>query len=92
MDREDGTLAKAEMTTRHNRLATARVEAIPPQQQRTSAPLSVGIDRTFERFLELPVAFVLGVLWVVGVVLIGSCVLVAYAVISTLVGLVAGVF
>jgi hypothetical protein len=40
----------------------------------------------------LPVAFVLVVVWVAGVALLSSCALVAYAVISALVGLVGGVF
>jgi hypothetical protein len=33
------------------------------------------VDQTFEQFLELPVAVVLAVLWLVGVVLESVCVL-----------------
>jgi len=65
------------------RVAKARIEA---------APSSPRIGRAGEAFLEVPVAFVLVVVWVAGVALISSCVLVAYAVISALVGLVWGVF
>jgi len=43
------------------------------------------IGRAYEGFLELPVAFVLLVMWVAGVAMLGSVVLVAYVVISTLV-------
>jgi hypothetical protein len=51
----------------------------------TAAPVSPGIGRAFEWFLELPVAVVLLVLWVVGVALLGAWGLVAYALISALV-------
>ena len=39
-------------------------------------PLAVG--RTYERFLELPQAFVLAVLWMVGAALLGSIALALY--------------
>jgi len=55
----------------------ARAEAAP------SSPSVIG--RAYEGFLGLPVAVVLLVLWVAGVAMLGSVVLVAYAVISTLV-------
>jgi len=58
----------------------------------TAAPVSRGIGLAFEWFLELPVAGVLLVLWVGGVALTGACVLVAYALISALIRVVAGVF
>jgi hypothetical protein len=66
--------------------ATAPIEATSPVQPRTSsAPLSVGIATAFERFLEMPVAFVLGVVWVAGVALMGSCALVLYLAVSALI-------
>jgi hypothetical protein len=34
--------------------------------------------RYYERFLELPVAFVLGAMWLVGMALLGSCALTFY--------------
>jgi hypothetical protein len=52
----------------------------------TAATVSTGIGLAFEWFLELPVAVVLLVLWVGGVALLGACGLVAYALISALVG------
>ena len=55
----------------------ARVEAAP------SSPSRIG--RAYEGFLELPVAFVLLVMWVAGVAMLGSVVLLAYVVIPTLV-------
>jgi len=58
----------------------------PPTKPRTTAaPVSTGIGLAYERFLELPVAIVLLVLWVGGVALLGACGLVAYALISALV-------
>ena len=57
------------------RARKARVEA---------ASSSSSIGRAYERFLELPVLVVLLVLWVAGVAMLGSVVLVAYAVIAAL--------
>jgi hypothetical protein len=74
----------AQQTAINVRLAKARIEAAPSSSPR--------IGRAYEAFLELPVAFVLVVVWVAGVALLSSCALVAYAVISALVGLVGGVF
>ncbi len=66
--------------------APIEIEATSPVQPRTSsAPLSVGIATAFERFLEMPVAFVLGVMWVAGVALMGSCALVLYLAVSALI-------
>ncbi len=63
-----------------------------PVRPRTSsssnagAPLSsVGmLGGAYERFLEMPVAFVLGVLWLAGAALIGSGVLALYLAVSAL--------
>ena len=44
------------------------------------------------RFLELPVAVVLVVMWVAGTVLLGVCALVVYAAVSALVEIVIGAF
>ena len=74
-------MSKAASTTNseqaviYTRARKARVEA---------APSSSRIGRAYERFLELPVLLVLLVLWVAGVAMLGSVVLVAYAVISAL--------
>ena len=59
-------------------------------KRRTTASVSEGIGLAYEWFLELPVPVVLMVLWVGGVALLGACALLAYAAISTLVGIVAG--
>jgi hypothetical protein len=67
----------AEQAAINTRPGKASVEAA------TSSPSIIG--RAYERFLELPVAFVLLVLWVAGVAMLGSALLLAYAVISTLV-------
>jgi hypothetical protein len=40
----------------------------------------------YERFLELPVAVVVGVLWLVGAALLGVCALALYLYVSLLVG------
>ncbi len=36
------------------------------------------VVRQYERFLQMPVAFVLAVMWVAGAILIGSCVATLY--------------
>jgi len=58
----------------------------------TAAAVSTGIRLAFEWFQELPVAFVLLVLWVGEVALLGACVLVASALIWALMRVVAGAF
>jgi hypothetical protein len=67
----------AEQAAINTRARKARVEAAP------SSPSIIG--RAYEGFLELPVAFVLLVMWVAGVAMLGSVVLLAYVVIPTLV-------
>jgi hypothetical protein len=68
----------AEQATINDARATkARVEAAPSTSSR--------IGRAYEGFLELPVAFVLGVLWLAGAVLVGSCALVLYLAVSALI-------
>jgi hypothetical protein len=57
---------------------------------RTAAPVSRGIGRAWEWFLELPVPVVLLVLWVAVIVFLGACALLAYVGISALVEMVAG--
>ena len=59
------------------RATEARSEAAPTTPT-APTPMSVGIGRAYEWFLQLPVVIVLTVLWVVGAVLLGSCVLVLY--------------
>jgi hypothetical protein len=49
-------------------------------------PVSRGIGLALERFLKLPVAVVLVASWMAGMVLLGACVLLAYAGISALAG------
>jgi hypothetical protein len=41
-------------------------------------PLTAGIGRAYEWFLQLPVVIVLTALWVAGAALLGSCALVLY--------------
>jgi hypothetical protein len=55
----------------------ARGEAVP-REPGTSARLPIALGRTYERFLGLPPALVLAVLWVAGVALLGSIALVLY--------------
>ncbi len=55
---------------------------ISPQQQ--GIPPSDGfIGGTYERFLRMPVPVVLTVLWVAGMVLVSSCVLITLYVLAT---------
>jgi hypothetical protein len=60
----------------------------PTASARTSsaAPSSAGIvGRAFERFLEMPVRLVIGVLWLSGAALMGSWALVVYLVVRELI-------
>jgi hypothetical protein len=61
----------------------ARTKATPTTKSRTTTSVSVRMELTYEPFLRLPVPVVLLVMWVVGVVLLGACALLAYAVISS---------
>ena len=67
----------------------ARGEAVP-QESRAAADLPHAVGRTYERFLELPPAFVLAVMWLVGAALLGSIALLLYSTTWALVRLVAG--
>jgi hypothetical protein len=51
----------------------------------------VRLERTYERFLELPVPVVLMIMWLAGLVLVGLCALAFYFVFRSLVLVVAGV-
>ncbi len=68
----------------HGRVIEARVEG-DPAKPRSSSPWPLTIGLAYERFLELPVAVVLGVMWLAGVALIGSCALVLYLVARALI-------
>jgi Flp pilus assembly protein TadB len=70
----------------------ARTRDAPTTTRRATATVSAGILSAYERFLELPVAVVLLVMWVGGVAVLGACALLAWAIISALVGMVAGTF
>jgi hypothetical protein len=48
------------------------------QEPRAAVRWPLAIGRTYERFLELPQAFVLAVLWMVGATLLGSIALALY--------------
>jgi len=56
---------------------TARGETVP-RKPRARARLPLTIGRAYERLLELPVVFVLAVMWMVGMALLGSIALVLY--------------
>jgi hypothetical protein len=75
-------------------MPTKQLTTKPKPKPRTIAapPVSRGIGPALEGFLELPVAVVLAVMWMAGAVLLGACVLSAYAGISALAGMVAGAF
>ncbi len=66
---------------------TGRRQAVSRMPRAREDRLLPTIGRAYERFLELPVAFVLAVMWVVGVALMGSGALVLYSVGVVLVGL-----
>jgi hypothetical protein len=65
-----------------------KVSAETPVRPRSSSaarPLSVGMGSAYERFLDTPVAIVLGVMWLAGAALMGSWALVLYLVVSALI-------
>ncbi len=65
-----------------------KVSAETPVRPRSSSaarPLSVGVGSAYERFLDMPVAFVLGAVWLAGAALMGSWALVLYLVVSALI-------
>jgi hypothetical protein len=57
----------------------------PSAKTSSTTPSSVGIVRAYERFLEMPATFVLGVMWLAGVALVGSCALVVYLAVRALI-------
>jgi hypothetical protein len=67
----------------------ARGEAVR-QEPRAPARLPLSMGQACERFLGLPPAFVLAVMWVAGVALLGSSALVLYKTGWTLLQLAAG--
>jgi len=69
---------------------TLTEEASEPKGTNTIS-ISARIGQAYERFLELPVWVVLSVMCVGGVVLLGACALVVYAV-ASVVGIAAGAF
>jgi hypothetical protein len=61
----------------------AKATPVPPG---TSAYLlSLAKNRAFERFSEMPVVIVLTLLWIAGAALMGTCALVLYLAVSTLI-------
>jgi hypothetical protein len=49
-----------------------------PREPRAAVRWPLAIGRTYERFLELPPAFMLAALWMVGAALLGSSALALY--------------
>ena len=70
------------------RAAQEASEATPAGQRSPSsasaAPPSAGVGSLYGRSLEMPVAFVLVVMWLAGAALMGTCALVMYLVASAL--------
>ena len=57
--------------------AVARGQAVL-REPRAAVRWPLAIGRTYERFLELPVVFVLAALWIVGAALLGSIAVALY--------------
>ncbi len=64
--------------------ATPVAPVRPRTSSTTTPPVSVGVGRAYERFLELPVGVVVGLMWLAGAALIGSFALAVYLVVSAL--------
>ena len=83
---------------RHQRAETAHsVDAFQPREAsgerhaaRRVAPPGGPIDDAYERFLRLPPAAVLGTLWLLGLALVGSVVLMLYVLGTSLATVVGG--
>ncbi len=59
------------------KVALMLAEAVP-REPRAAVRWPLAVGRTYERFLELPPAFVLAALWMVGAALLGSIALALY--------------
>jgi hypothetical protein len=70
--------------------STAEAERIAEGASSTAAPTPNRMSRAYERFLQMPVLVVLGVLWVGGAALLGSLALALYMAASLLVPVIAG--
>jgi hypothetical protein len=76
--------------TKDHRMAIAKGDGVT-QKPGTRDRLPLKLGRAYERFWELPVVFVIAVLWMLGVVLLGSIALALYLIgWGVLVPLVAG--
>ena len=65
---------------------TTNTSPTAPVKTPSAVPSSAGRSgRAYERFLEMPVALVLGVMWLLGAALMGSCALLMYLVVSALI-------
>ena len=62
-----------------------------PKAPKAHAPAPSAVGRAYDRFLELPVALVLAVMWVAGAVLLCSGALAVYLAVWVLVRSVAGI-
>jgi hypothetical protein len=71
--------ADTDARTTKNLPETAAAGEAVPQEPRAAIRLPLALGRTYERFLELPPAFVLTVMWLVGAALLGSLVLLLYS-------------
>jgi hypothetical protein len=70
--------------------ATKAGSEAAPTTPTAPTPISAGIGRAYEWFLQLPVGILLTVLWVAGAAVIGSCALVLYVAGAELVRSLAG--
>jgi beta-lactamase regulating signal transducer with metallopeptidase domain len=61
-----------------NTPATVSIKKSSQASAKSSSTPSSRIARAYERFWEMPVAFLLVVLWLAGVALMGLCALVLY--------------
>ena len=77
MSKAPSTINADQASLNDARATKARVDAAPSTSSR--------IGRAFEGFLEMPVRFVLVVMWLAGAVLMGSCGLALYMAVSALI-------
>jgi hypothetical protein len=72
--------------------ARGGTEDKPTLKLKTTTTVSEEIGLAYEWFLELPLRVVMLVLWASGVAFLGALALVAYVLISTLIGVIGGTF
>jgi len=74
----------------HGHTSPADTSFVDPEFNRIAEVSGGFLDLSYERCLQMPVAVVLTVLWLGGIALLGSCVLMLYTLVTLLASVSAG--